>query len=659
MDRERNSHLGLVLGETQRRLLLTLHAPADQPALEQALGGAALAVLALGRWITEPDFYLRELCAELTLPTSGSKRNASSVLWRRLAKYPAWRLVLTITEEVQADLLAAIGAEIVNGVLEGRPFPPGRANRLRELVEGGVRVGADPLVSTILHEAEVRFSASSAAPVEKSQPARVMSYYRARLHYSGEHTQQARASHRALESSQFIKACEFLRGSVEDDDPRAILHALVLLTGLNIELTRSLPLLSRWAGDWTAAIDIESGLYLFDLNAVAPHARRARGAGSVAANRVVTRPLPRARRAWLRGLQQEKPAALTVDEMLDAPEISEADLLSHSCSARIKPTLARAGNTVERFCVAELGMHRVLAAFLSGRFETVSHSKTYYTLLARDIVWQAAGALFDCIGWGAPVPLVAGLPVGALGVPTDQTMQRWFAWMSSAVEAVAPGRNAGLGKLIEYHNTYTRAAASLLVFVLASRSVARLPITADVDIDALVVGLLDKRSPSAWAPDGRSAGPHPTPFAKLARYQIELYRRHCKALARRLRRFESFADAAATLERIGACAPVELLVQITHQGEIQPVGSSELVRWWPEEFSLAENFGRAYWQTRLVELGVSSRAIDRLMRHVTQGEHPLSSDSGDSPLALALEVVNGMNAELARLGVEPLRGIVA
>ena len=67
MDRERNSHLGLVLGETQRRLLLTLHAPADQPALEQALGGAALAVLALGRWITEPDFYLRELCAALTL----------------------------------------------------------------------------------------------------------------------------------------------------------------------------------------------------------------------------------------------------------------------------------------------------------------------------------------------------------------------------------------------------------------------------------------------------------------------------------------------------------------------------------------------------------------------------------------------------------------
>ncbi|WP_287368928.1 hypothetical protein, partial [Thauera sp.] len=202
-------------------------------------------------------------------------------------------------------------------------------------------------------------------------------------------------------------------------------------------------------------------------------------------------------------------------------------------------------------------------------------------------------------------------------------------------------------------------AASLLVFVLALRSVARLPITADVDIDALVVGLLDKRSPSAWAPDGRSAGPHPTPFAKLARYQIDLYRRHCKALARRLRRFENFADAAVTLEQIGACAPVELLVQITHQGEIQPVGSSELVRWWPEEFSLAENFGRAYWQTRLVELGVSSRAIDRLMRHVTQGEHPLSSDGGDSLLALALDVVNAMNAELARLGVEPLRGIVA
>lgn len=659
MDRERNSDLGLVSRETLRRVLLTLRPPADQPALEQALGGAALAVIALGRWITEPDFLLRELCAELTLPTPGFKRNASSVLWRRLAKYPAWRLVLTITEEVQADLLAAIGAEIVNGVLEGRTFPPGRANRLRELVEAGERADADPLVYKILHDAKVRFSASSAALVEKSQPARVMSYYRARFHYSGEHTQQARASHRALESSQFVKACEFLRARVEDDDARAVLQALVLLTGLSVELTRTLPLLSRWAGDWSAAIDIESGLYVFDLNAVGPHARRARGAGSVAASRILPRPLPQFLAVWLRRMQQANPAALTTGELLDSPEISECDLLAPACSARLKPTLARAGNTVERFCVAELGMHRVLAAFLSGRFETVPRSKVYYALVAREVVWQAAGALFDRIGWGAPVPLVTGLPAGALGVPTDDTMRRWFAWMTSELEAVVPGRNAGLGKLIEYHNTYTRAAASLLVFVLALRSVARLPITADVDIDALVVGLLDKRSPSAWAPDGRSAGPHPTPFAKLARYQIDLYRRHCKALARRLRRFENFADAAVTLEQIGACAPVELLVQITHQGEIQPVGSSELVRWWPEEFSLAENFGRAYWQTRLVELGVSSRAIDRLMRHVTQGEHPLSSDGGDSPLALALEVVNAVNAELARLGVEPLRGIVA
>jgi hypothetical protein len=127
MDRERNSDLGLVSRETLRRVLLTLRPPADQPALEQALGGAALAVIALGRWITEPDFLLRELCAELTLPTPGFKRNASSVLWRRLAKYPAWRLVLTITEEVQADLLAAIGAEMSTVCLrEGRSLRAGQ-----------------------------------------------------------------------------------------------------------------------------------------------------------------------------------------------------------------------------------------------------------------------------------------------------------------------------------------------------------------------------------------------------------------------------------------------------------------------------------------------------------------------------------------------------
>ncbi|MBK8025199.1 MAG: hypothetical protein IPK19_28385 [Chloroflexi bacterium] len=90
---------------------------------------------------------------------------------------------------------------------------------------------------------------------------------------------------------------------------------------------------------------------------------------------------------------------------------------------------------------------------------------------------------------------------------------------------------------------------------------------------------------------------------------------------------------------------------------IQPVGSSELACGGQEEFSLAEN--RAGILANAARgTGRFERAIDRLMRHVTQGEH-LSSDSGDSPLALALEVVNGMNAELARLGWNRCGGIVA
>lgn len=93
------------------------------------------------------------------------------------------------------------------------------------------------------------------------------------------------------------------------------------------------------------------------------------------------------------------------------------------------------------------------------------------------------------------------------------------------------------------------------------------------------------------------------------------------------------------------------------RGQLRRVGTSDLTAWWPVELGLTDNWWRSFWQTNLLAGGVPSRAIDRLLRHVSAGERPMTSDRGDSPVQLAQEVTSAMGAEHNRLGIAPFRGL--
>lgn len=653
----KNEKICCICEETLRRLLLVFNPPADQGGLEQALRAASRALIEFSNQLPSPDSVLSELVDEFR-GLSGALRDHKPVLYRRLTNYPAWRLLLTLTERTNSFVLAAIGAEIACCFVDGKAMTRSRADALR-VASGAGAAGRDHLlVAQLLLTGERRFSKGEALSAQATQDERLRAHFRAQFHYRGEHQQQARGSHRTLSASVFRAAMAGLRERVEAGNPVATLQAVSLCSGIGLELTRTLPLAGCTTQDWAAALDLELGVILLDVAVVAPGLRKTSSASSVPASSILVRPLPAFLHTALQLRSKVIPEAQSLDELLGQPETAESALIDDAAHPeRLRPSLARAQNTVEGFAVRELGIDRPTAAYLSGRFESVSNAKPHYALISRSTIWEGATELFDSVGWGAPVPLAAGLPCGPVAIPRDLIIQEWVAWMAHQVKISAPGRNTGVERLRVHHNNYCCFAASLVACCLALRPAAQLPLVADMELQSLTVGVLDKRSPSAWAPDGRSAGPHPTPFPLTARYQIDLYRKHCGALARRLRRFEACEAQRRAFEHIAVGDGVPLFVLFDADGTLHALGTRDLTAWWPAHLGLTDNWWRSFWQTRLAEAGVPSRAIDMLMRHVSAGERPLSSDRGDNPLVHAQAVVEAMGTELIRLGIAPLRGL--
>ena len=203
-----------VCQETLRRLLLVVRPPADQPARGQALKAAVRALIALEGRLPNPDAVLSELVAELR-PLTGDLRDHSHMLKRRLTRYPAWRMLLVLTEQTHPLVMAAIGAEIARCFVRGKAFAGSRADALRLVAGEGASFAGSALVRQMLLEAEQRFSVGAVANPAATQAESLNARYRALFCYQGEHQQQARRSHRNLAPAVFRGAMAGLRRRVE------------------------------------------------------------------------------------------------------------------------------------------------------------------------------------------------------------------------------------------------------------------------------------------------------------------------------------------------------------------------------------------------------------------------------------------------------------
>ena len=116
----KNEKICCICEETLRRLLLVFNPPADQGGLEQALRAASRALIEFSNQLPNPDSVLSELVDEFR-GLSGALRDHKPVLYRRLTNYPAWRLLLTLTERTNSFVLLQSARKLLAALSMGKP----------------------------------------------------------------------------------------------------------------------------------------------------------------------------------------------------------------------------------------------------------------------------------------------------------------------------------------------------------------------------------------------------------------------------------------------------------------------------------------------------------------------------------------------------------
>jgi len=645
-----------VAPDIERALCAILKSPHDRPGADHILAVSGHAIRCFVGQLPAPSNELKLLAdefegADITLTTHCGLRTG----------HAAWDLILQIHERTSIDALVNLGAVLVDCLASGKPLTPRLIRLLEQQLKPGGNRRSRRLAAITSRIAQSHGIGGDAGRQEQPQTAQLARFYGGLLYFAGEHRHQSRHDRYTLSLHAYCDAARQLRASIETGDTTAICLGVCVVTGLSAALVQDLPLRNSAQERWAAICDLASGTYLLDLDVIAPHARGAPADNidCLRATRILERPLPAFLAIALRARTQLLPDAQTIGPLLDHPKIGPRTVIPHyTVSGHFVPSLARLQYSTELVAV-QAGIHRVIAAHLSGRYQAVPKSKLYYTGISREALWAGAQTLYESVGWGAPVSIVPGLAAGAQAVATDASVTRWHCWMRDRVLQITPGRRYTLATLIDHNREYARLVASTFAFCAGARECQEFNLLASNICSSDWLAITDKRSKSVWNANAEQALPYPVPVPLLLTEQLALWQRHCAALARRLRRLAVGADNLIThLDAIAAGDPVPALIDIDTELQPQLLGTDNLTHWWPDWFARSGNWARAYWQTRLLQEGVASSDIDLFMRHAQSGTRPMTSVSGKSVASQHQAVRRAQARVLQRLGIEPVPGIV-
>lgn len=658
-----NEHLA-PCPETERRLLAALSPPDGEHANAPALRAAARSLTAFCNLVESPTPLLLEFAEECHALDDGTPLTPRpTALGRFSGRYPIWSVLLSLHQNSPNRLLEGTGAAIADALAAETQVPKGLAQVLLRISKSTDKPSDLRRNESHIADARLRHSLHASAPERKHDLRTALRIaYRNFDEHAGEHRHQCRTSRRTLSDTAYRNTAEVIRKRVESGEPSAAWIAAAAFTGLTLDLTGDLPL-CRPDGELDAALDVEEGIFLLDLDILAPRARRppVSGTGVVPALRVLVRPMPQFLHRALADLQKCHPDAQRLRDLFPGVDhLDTRDLGLEPHPGGFRPSLARFQNTTEAFAV-RTGINRVHAAHLSGRHQSTTRSKLYYAAVAREDLWHAATRQFNAMGWGSPTPSRLGPAIGAQAVATPAAVTRWYGWMLSEVETMAPGRRTGFDRLINHHNQYAALTASIISFLLALREVQLIPVFADAPPDVGWISLRDKRVQNAWDRSQKAAPDLVVPLCRAAREQLGCWKRHCTALARRLEKIDAkrAPKLLAYLAAVGRGEHVLALFQIGKSLRPRRLGNQQLSRWWPDWFGMPPNWSRAYWQSTLTAQGISSSAIDILLRHAQAGAEPLISTRSRAAAELIAEVNLAMERHLQELGIRPVRGIVA
>lgn len=589
----------------------------------------------------------------------------SDPLYRRLQKHPAWALcfrLAAIDLKEYRHVFEAAGVEIALGLVTTNPFRKGFADSLRrpitpERIEFTTGVDWEKAYLKTRIRAAAYFEEDPSAddngvPVQLFDLAAGLQLTRKAL-YAAPRRRQCVLDRGTQTTHRFLDSAARIGNLVRLGDDTAVLRMLATMTGLSLALTKDAPLDEpRSADGWTMWINTRDGVVVTSLDAIARKAARGGGTMYRPNGKALVTPLPTCLAAALQARRAELREAKVVGDLLPKAETRGRSSTLEEATSSMTPSVARFLASSAPYFVQE-GMDRLTAAAIFKDFAVVPISKLYYCSISPAEIWQAAGDVFEELGWGAPVEMAGGVSVGSRVVPTRSALGMWHQCMQSAIADTIPGRHASDERLFAFHNEYSRVCASVAVLNLAAREQRVFRFTTwNLAEDAIECSYADK-----WV--GPFPAPHSVPVCRMLREQVRLWYAHCRSLHGRLERRKDKRNSALVdhLRRLLSGERRHLFFEITATRSPSPLGSSHLLKWWPEHCRFEADFGRHFWESELRQAGLPSTLIDWFMRHVIDGIATRTSIASRTIEEMSDAVISVQDRLLYELGIRPITGL--
>ena len=263
------------------------------------------------------------------------------------------------------------------------------------------------------------------------------------------------------------------------------------------------------------------------------------------------------------------------------------------------------------------GYHRWPVALATTSHFLVSRGRPSYGVCEARAIDAVTNAAYGLLGW----PQIAGESdaglVGSFTTPKPESVTKALNYLVDRVDAANADDFSGLIQVI---NRYAQWLAALLAFSLALRRWLRYTLPG-VELRAGEVLHFDDKDVHA------RKGP-PVPIPSLVRFAVTGWFELCGRAVEDLKKLgdRRSQDMALRIEeRLRDISSAEAVFTINVVDQIEHIGFHTWVDVLPANIRLRPNFGRQFWPTRLMKIGVEQLLIDIFMRHQIDGLHPGSS----------------------------------
>jgi len=476
-------------------------------------------------------------------------------------------------------------------------------------------------------------------------------HIRQRLAYSSARRRQGVVHRAAMPLSEIRALCAELRIRSERGDSKATLTLLGLLVGIAPSRTPGIPLES---GSTTAvSLDTRRASIRIDYAQVfiGGAANAPGNETALPATHVLLKPLPVFLAQIVTATHARNPTATTVGDLFGSDVPGGNEPMDSNIHGRLRATAARLSSGLAAF-ILHLGIDRYDAALVSGDLSLIPRSRFFYVRSNAERFGAACRRTFAELGLGECAPLDTVFPFGSQVVPTPASVQAVHQRLREQLEASRPGRKRELEALIAHHNQFMIAAAWFLSFVIGSRAMRRMDIFADRCWPGMtVMEYGDKRS-------GPFRRLQPVLLCTSAQRQVTAVWNHLTHLSARVSRL-GVDPAVPWLKHLDAALrqrAVPLLFLVRREMPL-PIATAHCQLGVDRTIRLAPNAGRHFWQTTLLDCGVSSEAIDVWARHANGGTEPMTSTSIASVDTIRQRVCRVQDQVLGELGLAAFQGL--